>query len=193
MKRIKNLTLAIAILFAAMTTYANSYPTINLDADKTLLVDLNDWTITDVSIIIKDERSEILHTDAIVAGTAKNRRYNLKNLPIGNYQLVIDGFTKTAIHTINVGYDKVNIETESSKIVFKPMFAFEDNAVELNHLALGKKVSISISDKDGVFFNKVYEGIPTINKRFDISDLPSGSYVISLETEEQYVAEAFNK
>lgn len=193
MRNFKNLFLAVAIILTASTTYANINPTINLQEAKVLVVDLNDWAKADLKISIKDENNEVLLDDQLNAGQLTSRKYNLKNLPIGNYTLIIAGSQKVAVHSIDVSNNSVVINNQDVEVYFRPTLTVKEGAVELNHLALGKKVQVSISDQRGVFFVKEYKDMGSVNKRFDTSTLPKGSYVVSVSTKNQYVSKSFDK
>lgn len=189
---IKNLLVVIILISAVNTSFSNNYPTIKLIENKTLAVNLNDWSNQDVTITIQDFYGTVLHIDQLNQVDIKSRRYNLKYLPDGNYNLIIEGTTKKATHSIKVIEGKLKV-SDDIKMVFKPVVAVKNGNLEFNQLTLGRAISVSIADANGTFFTKEFEAASTINKRFDISALPIGRYTLIVEGEDQYDTYAFTK
>ena len=193
MKRIiKISTIVLAILFST-NAKAAIYPIINLEGSKVLQVDLNDWTDSSVKITLRDLSGNILYSDKSTNRQLLNRKYNLESLPVGSYQLIVEGGNKKSIHTLAVGINKITTNNIEDVLIFKPTINVTEDYLEINHLALGKKVEISILDNNGVFFSRSFKGESTINTRFDISDLPAGNYLVSLNSENQYETKEFTK
>ena len=193
MKRIiKISTIVLAILFST-NAKAAIYPIINLEGSKVLHVDLNDWTDSSVKITLRDLSGNILYSDKSTNRQLLNRKYNLESLPVGSYQLIVEGGNKKSIHTLAVGINKITTNNIEDVLIFKPTINVTEDYLEINHLALGKKVEISILDNNGVFFSRSFKGESTINTRFDISDLPAGNYLVSLNSENQYETKEFTK
>lgn len=193
MKRIiKISTIVLAILFST-NAKAATYPIINLEGSKVLQIDLNDWTDSSITITLRDVYGTILHSDISTNQQLTNRKYNLENLPVGSYQLIVEGENKKSIHTLAVGFTKITTNKIEDVVVYKPTFNVRGDYLELSHLALGKNVELAILDQNGVFFSKSFKGESTINTRFDISDLPAGNYIVSLTSENLYVTKEFTK
>jgi hypothetical protein len=190
---IRNLSVAAAILLAVSTTYANTNPTISLDQGKTLVVNLNDWANSDVEITIEDLYGQVLHTDKFKNGSTPGRKYNLKNLPFGSYNLIIESNTKKAIQSIRVDSNSISMEILNSLLVYKPGVVIKEEAIELNQLTLGSELSVSISGAKGTFFTKSYANQSTVNKKFDITGLPKGDYVFTVENNNEYYTFPFVK
>lgn len=193
MRNLKNLFLVAITLLVTVTTYASNYPSVISGSAKTLVVDLNDWAVTNLSISILDENNEVLIKDDLAAGQYNLRKYNLKNLPVGKYQLIIDGNKKVAVHTVEVDFKNVNIVAENARVYFRPRIEVEMNSVSLNLLSLNEDVTVAISDKHGTFFSKEYSNKNSINARFDITTLPEGEYTFSVSTKDQFAVESFKK
>ena len=158
-----------------------------------LQVDLNDWKDSSVKITLRDLNGNILHSDKSTNRKLSNRKYNLESLPVGSYQLIVEGANKKSIHTIAVGIDKITTNDVEDVLIFKPTINVNEDYLEINHLTLGEDVQISILDNNGEFFTKSFVGESSINTRFNISDLPAGKYLVSLSSENQYVTKEFTK
>lgn len=193
MERVFKLTAVIVALFFTTSTYATIYPIVNAGESKSLTIDLNDWASSDVKIIIRDNNGEILHNDGFAKGSIQKRKYNLANLPSGNYVLVIEGNNKKSVSNFMIAGSKVVFDAEETQFIYKPQFIVKNQSVEINHLALGENVKVTIANANGVFFTKEYADKNTINTSFDISKLPYGSYVMTLSTANQYESVKFTK
>ncbi|WP_235298108.1 T9SS type A sorting domain-containing protein [Portibacter marinus] len=123
----------------------------------------------------------------------EGRKYNLKYLPNGTYNMVIESDTKKAIHKLVVTNQSISISKDKNGVVFKPTIKKTENGIDLNQLALGRAVEVTISDSNGVFFTQNYKGITSINRRFDISKLPAGIYTVAVSGENQYDTYSFVK
>lgn len=190
---LKNLVVVVTVLFSFTSAFANTNPTVRLDKGKILLVDLNDWSNSTVQLVIKDLEGIILHSDNFLSEAASGIKYNLKNLPAGNYKMVIENDRKKEIHSLQVSNESVLVNSVASAVVYKSSVTFDGKSIALNQLALGRDITISIADKSGAFFTQKYKNLPTVNKRFDISDLPSGKYIFTVEGKEQYDTFVFAK
>jgi hypothetical protein len=62
--------------------------------------------------------------------------------------------------------------------VYKPMITATANTVDINFLTGGKRTSVTFTNRDGeTVYSNAYEG-NSLNKRFDLTDLPAGDYTV---------------
>ena len=131
MKSIMKIGILTLIMVCAFNLVsAKTFPVINFENNKTLVVDLQDWTNTDVSIAIRDYNGFVLHKEQILEGSQNLRKYNLMHLPVGHYELLIEGDNKVAIHTLSVKFDEVVAEKINEKMIFKPTVIITNNAIK---------------------------------------------------------------
>jgi hypothetical protein len=189
----RNLIFTATILLAATTTYANTNPTISLNEGKILVVNLNDWANSDVSVSIQDQDGLVLHNDNFQTGTTLGRKYNLKNLPLGTYNLIIENSTKKAIHELTVDENSVSMEPLPNALAYIPFVDIKENTISLNQLTLGNDLSVFISDNKNTFFEKTFSNENTVNQKFDINSLPRGKYEFSIQCNNEYYSFPFVK
>jgi hypothetical protein len=193
MNKLLKIAAVVTTFLFTTNTYATIYPIVNSSEAKKLVVNLNDWAASDINVIIRDLRGEIIYNDDFAKGAITKRSYDLAYLPNGTYALEIAGSNKKSITQVVVADKNLTVNTASTKIVYKPAITVDGNRIALNHLSLGEDITIKLSDSKGTFFTKTFEGKDTINASFDISDLPNGAYIFSLSSDNQYESVEFKK
>ncbi len=190
---LKNLSIVAVILMTVANVNANVYPTIKLIKDKTVVVNLNDWSNSEVRVLIKQVNGPVIYNDEFQSGEVEGKRYNLKNVADGNYELIIESDTKKAIQEIEINASDLLVRTYKTNIIFKSAVGIAEDAVNFNQLALGRNITFSIGDEKGIFFSKVFYGQTTIHKKFDTSELPAGDYYVVVRGSDQYDTYSFTK
>ena len=124
----------------------------------------------------------MLVTDKVIAKPNFSKKYNLINLGAGSYSVII---TKKATKTIQpfelTANDVVLFETER-KEKFMPSINQKGAKVDVNVL-LGKysNIKVNIYDNEGrQVYNDINYVVLNLHKRYDLSTLPSGAYVVEV-------------
>ena len=189
----RNLIVLTILILSASSTFAEKYPKVNFDENKTLFVNLNDWAGLNIDIEIRDLKGEVLHESQVQKGATLTKKYNLKNLPVGEYELILHSDMKKAIYPIEVTENAVKMLPVENPVVFKPMVAYKKNNIEFNQLALGRTVTFTITDRTGTFFTKTFQNEASINTKFDVTKLPAGNYTVAVIGQNQYDTYFFQK
>ncbi len=189
----RNLIVLTILILSASSTFAEKYPKVNFDENKTLFVNLNDWAGLNIDIEIRDLKGEVLHESQVQKGATLTKKYNLKNLPVGQYELILHSDMKKAIYPIEVTENAVKMLPVENPVVFKPMVAYKNNNIEFNQLALGRTVTFTITDRTGTFFTKTFQNEASINTKFDVAKLPVGNYTVAVIGKNQYDTYFFQK
>jgi hypothetical protein len=137
----------------------------------------------EVKISLQDERGTVLVNETVKTASSFQKRYNLSNLEVGNYRLII---TKNLVKTIQP-FELTNKEVVMSegerREKFLPSVIQRNDKMDVNVL-LGNysNVHVKIYANDGttVFAESNYV-VMTLHKRYDLSKLPSGSYIVEVE------------
>lgn len=175
----------ILVFIIALLAFTNSYATSGTELNtlvenKTITVYFDSNQSKTLKISIIDQAGYVLHNEEVETLSRRSRKYNLENLPFGNYTLKIESDQ-------SITYEAFELDREKSTIVgqrtlYKPSLEFSDNKWKLNLLALGKKVDIKILDSE---FESVYKETvtnkPNVSKAFDLSELPTGVYTLSVK------------
>ena len=176
----KNLLLILVCVMAFASAKANHLPTVMVDADKSFVLDLNDWnkSILDVSII--NDRGVELYEDTILPTEGRMKKFNLKFLPKGEYNVVVSDEYKSVSYEVKVSNTKV-VSISEGTANFIPQVRLNDGNIDINLMALSKKVNISLLDQDGnQLYGEKIKDLPTISKRLNIAKLERGSYTLQV-------------
>ncbi len=181
----------VATLFAINAAVANSplflgKTQITLESskeNKTLVVQLKDVGNNTVSIAIKDAKGEILETKEVKGNENFVFRYNLDRLPEGIYNLSLTNATTEYIQPIDVCKNCVNVLTQRLVQRNKPSFRYANDKLDVNVLNHSQKpVSVTFFNEDGekIMEDNAASGI-AYGRRFDLSNLADGTYVIAVK------------
>ena len=148
---------------------------------KAIVVSFTNVTEEGVTVSIEGQDG-LLVTDKVIAKPNFSKKYNLINLGAGSYSVII---TKKATKTIQpfelTANDVVLFETER-KEKFMPSINQKGAKVDVNVL-LGKysNIKVNIYDNEGrQVYNDINYVVLNLHKRYDLSTLPSGAYVVEV-------------
>jgi hypothetical protein len=153
-----------------------------IDNSKTVMVTLTNTATGDLTVVLEDASGTKYATDAIKSSARFAKKYNLSQLEAGNYRLVV---TKNAFKTIQpfeLTNRAVILNELERKDKFLPTISQKDNKMDVNVL-LGNysNVIVKVYDTEGklAFTDKNYV-VLTLHKRYDLSKLAKGSYVVEV-------------
>lgn len=149
---------------------------------KTVVVTLNNTATGEMSVVLEDASGNNLTTDKVKSSAHFAKRYNLSQLEAGNYRLVV---TKNAIKTIQpfeLTNKNVVLNELDRKEKFLPTVSLKNGKLDVNVL-LGNysNINVKVSNNEGtpIFSDKNYV-VFTLNKRYDMTQLPSGTYIVEV-------------
>lgn len=173
-----------AISFNGLAIAAGS-PSLVKSTDKSFAVYFDDWNEADLTVQIKDNQGFILMTDKVKDEHVTGKKYNLKNLPQGDYTLEIGNGQKVMTQAISLTDTTVAFDEDKSKVYYNPTIVINEDKMDFNLLSLGKDVSVDITDASGEsIYNTVFGTPQAVNERFDLSQLQKGEYTISVVQDE---------
>lgn len=148
--------------------------------EKAIIVSFESEIEASLKVTIRDEKGGLIFKDLIQAEKVYGKKYNLKNLKNGVYDVVIEDSQKRTIESIDITSDK--IELLAKRTSFKPAMEFKDNTLDFNLLAFGKNTSIKIfDDNSDLVFEETIVNQPTICKKYNLSNLKDGLYNIRVD------------
>lgn len=152
-----------------------------IENTKTVVVSLTNVTNEEVTIELEGVEGTLV-TDNVKGKPNFSKKYNLVNLESGSYRVVV---TKKATKTVQpfelTSKSLVLFESER-KEKFLPSLNQNGMKIDVNVL-LGNysNIKVNIYDNEG---RKVYDDINYVvmllHKRYDLSKLPSGGYVVEV-------------
>jgi hypothetical protein len=182
-KKMKKL---IVVLIAAISlngmTLAAGSPTIVKTSDKSFALYYDDWNETDLTVKIKDLSGFTLMTDKIKDEKITGKRYNLMNLPQGQYVVEISNDQKMMLQMLTLTEDAVEIIEDMAEVYYSPNINVKNGKLDLNLFSLNKDVSVNIFNVDGeVIFTTDFGSQLSITERFDLSSFDKGKYGITVK------------
>jgi hypothetical protein len=153
-----------------------------IENSKSVMVTLNNTSTGEMTVALEDALGTRFATDKIKPAARFAKKYNLSQLEAGNYKLVVTkNFVKT-IQPFELTYRAVVLNELERKEKFLPSINQSGKNIDVNVL-LGNysNIIVKIYGNDGLtsFEDKNYV-VLTLHKRYDLSKLPAGSYVVEV-------------
>ncbi len=153
-----------------------------IENSKTVVVSFNNTATGDMTVTLEDASSANLATDKVKSSTYFAKKYNLSQLQMGNYRLVV---TKNAIKTIQpfeLTDRNVVLNELERKEKFLPSVSVKNGKLDVNVL-LGNysNINVKVYNTDGfvVYTDKNYV-VLTLNKRYDMTKVAAGTYIVEV-------------
>jgi fibronectin type 3 domain-containing protein len=153
-----------------------------IENSKTVMVTLNNTSKGDVTVALEDAFGANFATDKVKSTAKFAKKYNLAQLETGNYRLVVTkNFVKT-IQPFELTSRNIVLNELERREKFLPSIKHTGNTLDVNVL-LGNysNIVVRIYGNDGLvsFEDKNYV-VLTLHKRFDLSKLPAGTYIVEV-------------
>jgi hypothetical protein len=150
---------------------------------KTITVKIQDSEISDALVTIANNEGIQVFTETVTGQAANLRKYNLQKLKIGNYTLTVKRKRSTLIQPFSVNIDNVEVLSVLSETHFTPVVALKGDFLNVSASSFGRPgINVSIIDNLGSkVFEASYEDF-TLQKRYDLSKLQNGAYVVEVIT-----------
>ena len=153
-----------------------------IENSKTVMVTLNNTSTGEMTVTLEDAFGAPFASDKVKPSARFAKKYNLSQLEAGNYKLVVTkNFVKT-IQPFELTYRAVVLNELERREKFLPSINQSGKSVDVNVL-LGNysNIIVKIYGNDGLtsFEDKNYV-VLTLHKRYDLSKLPSGAYIVEV-------------
>lgn len=193
----KLFTLLLLLSFTSMTTSAKDVSVITIfSTDKnSFILRLSNTTAEQIQVTLKDNEGAILHEETIMQSGLKNRKYNLRNLPLGKYLLMVAYDDVIKVQPIKKENKILKIEAEEMQTIFQPTFTSHPEHIDLDMPCLtDAKVLLKIMDKDGnVIYKEKTQSNGRLKRRFDLSQLEEGDYIFYVKVIDTLINEGFSE
>ena len=148
---------------------------------KLLILNLSNLQNDKVSISILDEAQHVLYSESTSDVKSFSKKFNLWKLEEGTYTLKIVQNKFKTIQPFDVTSKNVVVNESLKKMNFEPLFKFKERKLEVIVPLSDNAVFVSILDKIGtVIFEEKNENTPTFRKKYDLSNLPKGEYLVEV-------------
>lgn len=187
MKTIK-LFIAVASLALATFTKASEKPTLNVihvEGEKVLVAYQNHES-SKVSLSVKDSDGQIVYFKRTARPVADLRQLiNLSGLEDGTYLFQVGVNSTKVSRKVTIAGDQVAISEPS--YIIDPIVQVRNGLLDVTFLNQGQElITLKIFKGNELVYSSNLGDPFVIQKRYDMAKLPSGSYQIILETENQH-------
>ena len=181
----------IAIIFTAVSVFATSTePAITPNGAKSFIINHTDWKSSFVDITITNDEGTNIYSNH--QELDRSKKYSLENLKAGNYVVTISNEIKTIKNNITITEKGMLIDFQADT-TYKPVFNFLNNNIDVNYLSAGVDTKIYIQKNDIILYKVDIKNSQSINKRFDVSNLPSGDFNIIVSNKNGTFSKRFTK
>lgn len=174
------------LIFTVMMFHVGAVSDVSytIENNKTLTVETFTWKSSQLKIQIKDAFGTII-LEENPSNTSRYRKYNLKNLPDGNYTLEMSNELRISSKPFVINGNNVMLSPDH-KTIYKPVVFWQKDYLDVNLLALGSESTLKIyNDKGETVYSQVLN-TPAVHKRYNISQLPKGAYTVSVGVNERH-------
>jgi hypothetical protein len=127
-----------------------------------------------LNVSLYNESGELLYSGQVQTIENLGKQFDLTALADGKYSLTVGGDTFNSTQRVVIKDGNLTIDTESYNETVKP----EVKPLAKNQFIVALSVPTSITITD-VYGEELYSAVVNESKRYDLSTLPSGKYVLT--------------
>jgi hypothetical protein len=181
--------IAVLLLSFASVSFASDMPIVSNEKSKTLTVTTQSWKGGTLEIMIKDVNGDVIHSETI-----KNekiaRSYDVRQLPQGHYTIEMSNGIKTTKQNFEIYASEVFLNKDIETI-FNPVVVIKENSVDVNSFAPKTRVTITDFANNVILSETITTS--TVHKRYNTTNLPTGEYVVNVESNGKFTSRNFVK
>ncbi|MEM6317810.1 MAG: hypothetical protein AAF960_09070 [Bacteroidota bacterium] len=142
-----------------------------------------------IYIQIKDMVGTILIEESLERQTFFGRMYNLENLPLGKYVIIVENEQQVFSQNVEIGERFLLLNSEDQKLILKPSIIKRPDYLDVNLLYFEKDdITFTLKNQyNDIVYQDAFRAVGSLNKRLDIQALPSGQYEFEVNTH-HYIA-----
>ncbi len=187
-KKIMTLGLAAAITVSTAASFAGSRePLIQLVESGQQGLHLYMDSLTDLAkLSIFDRNGVVLFRDKVNQRFDFKQKFNLSKLPDGTYTFEIESGNRIKKYQIEIIDSQTKIDGACEEI-FKPVINQKGELLDVSYLNLDSEdVTLEMIAPGGdQIVRDDFSGMQTVSKRYNLSKLPSGVYLVVVKTEDR--------
>ncbi|MGJ5642917.1 hypothetical protein [Formosa sp. S-31] len=192
MKNVMKLSICVLLAVSSIATgYAKTFSSKKDDKEKMEITLSLRYVKEGQQLLIKDLNGLIIYKEEIEETGYYNHKFDLTNLPNGDYYFEHQKAFQIKIIPFQVSTNDVSFKTEAEMLIYKPVVKFKNNQLLLTKLALEKEdlnVKIyydatpnSSSDYDLIYTETITNTL-NIERIYQLSPKQKGDYKIILES-----------
>jgi methionine-rich copper-binding protein CopC len=199
------LTILTFLLFSnvsfATTNPTNEAPATNSkveikgsDIEKALSIEFSNIKEEDVTISIMNEEGATVHTDKAKSIKAFSKKFNLSNLEKGEYTLKVTLEHCKITQVFEVTKKGIIVKETNRKEVYAPIIKEEDSKFDINIPTIKNKYSVLVLNASGdTVFEEVQKGVTQLNKKYNMTNLAKGEYLLQVSIDGETYYHNFTK
>jgi hypothetical protein len=159
------------------------------DIEKALSIEFSNIKEEDVTISIMNEEGATVHTDKAKSIKAFSKKFNLTSLEKGEYTLKVTLEHCKITQVFEVTKKGIIVKETNRKEVYAPIIKEEDSKFDINIPTIKNKYSVLVLNASGdTVFEEVQKGVTQLNKRYNMTNLAKGEYLlqVSIDGETYY-------
>ncbi len=148
---------------------------------KAVVVSLTNVTNEEVTIVLEGDEGSLV-TDNVKGKPSFSKKYNLVNLESGSYRVIVTKRATKTIQPFELTSKSVVLFESERKEKFLPNLNQNGTKIDVNVL-LGNysNIKVNIYDNEGrKVFDDINYVVMLLHKRYDLSKLPKGGYVVEV-------------
>ena len=185
----------IFVLALAATLFTNTLSAYNIESpfdlssnvkiyavNKSIIVNLGAIEKEAISIVIRDNTGSILFNETVKKTPNFIKKYNLSRLENGEYTMTITKTTLRTTQPFKITTDGL-VMTEMEKVEkFIPVVLLKNDKIDVSVLLKDyDNIIVNIYDNQGLRVKQdKYPSALSLHKRYNISQLPDGAYVVEV-------------
>jgi Secretion system C-terminal sorting domain len=159
------------------------------DNEKALLIEFSNKSEEDVTISIMNEEGATVHTDKAKSIKAFSKKFNLASLEKGEYTLKVTLEHCKITQVFEVTKKGIIVKETNRKEVYAPIITEENSKFDIIIPTIKNKYSVLVLNANGdTVFEETQKGLTQLNKRYNMSNLTKGEYLlqVSIDGETYY-------
>ncbi len=182
--------LALAATFLTNTLSANNIESpfdlsgnVKISAvNKSIIVNLGTIDREIVSIVIRDNTGSMLVNETVTKTPNFIKKYNMSRLGNGEYTMTVTKTTLRTTQPFKITDDGIVMTEMEKKEKFIPVVLLNNNKLDINVLLNDySNITVNIFDNQGIRVKQEkLENTLKLHRRYNISQLPDGAYVVEV-------------
>ena len=170
-------------------TAITSLEIIPIQSEKMFLLSIKAKGQGKVNIQFVDAQAQLLFSTEVKNRERFNHKFQLNDLPNGDYKLIVEDELKSTEQQVNIRYDGVDIDPSTRQHLYKPFVKVnqKNNWLDLNWLLAEKgNFQLKISDEaSNVVYTDQIKEAWAVHKRYDVKAFPKGNYYVEIKGNNQ--------
>jgi hypothetical protein len=164
------------------------------DIEKALLIEFSIISEEDVTISIMNEEGATVHTDKAKSIKAFSKKFNLASLEKGDYTLKVTLNHCKITQVFEVTKKGIIVKETNRKEVYAPIIKEENSKFDITIPTIKNKYSVLVLNANGdTVFEETQKGLTQLNKRYNMSNLVKGDYLLQVTIDGESYYQNFTK